>query len=150
MHRLHVVELIMRYFILTIIISSIVITSVLCLIEPIQFDFLLTFSYSLLPVFLSTCVHYLIKTYLIKPQIKYGLGLQIVVLYLVMTVFIAAIHIPDYLRHQAEAGYTRYNSLQDYVDKRLLEPFTLCLLFCTIIPVTDALLKHRRFTRSET
>ena len=131
----------MRNFILTILIISILfaLSQSVTYSNNWFYSFFMSFAFLLMPVFLSTTVLYFIKAIFKRTS----LILQMTIMFLIILISIFLVHLPDYLRHQNEVGYTPYNSLTEYFRKELLMAFLMTIAFSITIPIINTILERK-------
>ena len=147
----------MRNFILTILIISFLLALVFSLTGNPSLDgnnyfvssFFLTFGFLLIPVFLSTCLLYLIKAIFKRTHISSSLPLQMTIMFLIIMTLTFVIYIPDYLRHHKEPGYIPYNSMTEYFTNQILEPLLMTIVYSITIPITNRILERKLVTKKE-
>jgi len=136
----------MKNFILTVLIISILFSVGYSLADTKNwvYSFAMYFSFLLLQVFLATCVFCLIRTILKRIRNETSLILEMSITFIVILTFIYLIHLPDYLRHQNEAGYVPYKSLTEYFNKELAEATLMTIAFSITIPITNRILERKK------
>jgi hypothetical protein len=107
------------------------------------YSFIMTFGFIIIPVFVCVCIfHFMLNIYKWTKR-KPALIIQILTLCLIFNIFLLLIQFPDFMRHQNDAGYVRYNSFAEYFLTNILEGSINATIFSVLIPVLDKFFKNK-------
>ncbi|RNI31828.1 hypothetical protein EFY79_21030 [Hanamia caeni] len=103
----------------------------------------MTFSFIVIPLFIGVCVfHFLLNIYRLTKS-QPAMLIQMLTLWLVYNLTLILINLPDFVRHQNNAGYLRYKSFVEYFTTNILEGFITATIFAIAIPLLDKFFKGK-------
>ncbi|MGN6400906.1 MAG: hypothetical protein ACTHMD_10660 [Flavisolibacter sp.] len=105
-------------------------------------SFLMIFSFILLPAFICVCVFNLVLKLFGWKGKPLSILAQVLLLVFIFNLVLFPIAIPDFNRHQNNAGYTHYSSFSEYFRGNMLEGILTATAFAILIPLLDKLFKN--------
>jgi cytochrome c biogenesis protein CcdA len=109
----------------------------------ITYSFVMTFGFIIVPLFMCVCVfHFLLHVYR-RTKRQPTLIIQILTLCFLYNLTLLLINLPDFFRHQNNAGYIRYKSFAKYFTTNMSEGFITATIFAILIPLIDNIFKNR-------
>jgi hypothetical protein len=109
----------------------------------IIYSFGMSFAFIIIPLFICVSVfHFLLYVYKRTKQ-QPTLTIQILTLWFLYNLTLLLINLPDFFRHQNNAGYLHYKSLAEYFTTNMSQGYITATIFAVLIPLIDNIFKNR-------
>ena len=105
-------------------------------------DIILTFWLILIPILLEVCLFHLLLVFYKWTKKRPTILFQISVLFIINNLILFLVTLPDYVRHQTDPTYNRYDSYWSFFKKDVLEAVITATCFSIIIPLLDIYIKQ--------
>lgn len=109
----------------------------------IFYSFVMTFGFIVIPLLICICIFHCLLNIYGWTKTQPTMLTQMFTLWLIYNLTLVLINLPDYFRHQNNAGYLRYKSFEEYFTANLLEGVITATIFAIAIPLLDMFFKGK-------